>query len=173
MRAARVGAWWWWGALSSWGSTVPAVIAAIQGNSACCSSAVSSGSPHSRFMFWIACPEAPFTRLSITAAGMGVMCVCVWGGWRGGRSKEVQHLWGCPDSGAGVGAAGCVPSAAAAGAREAGGHTATRGCLQVWPRAVGLRGRAGTAGGGGGAIPGGGPSGWHRRGRTARQGPNQ
>ncbi len=41
-----------------------------QGNSACCSSAVSSGRPHNRFMFWMACPEAPLTRLSMTAGEM-------------------------------------------------------------------------------------------------------
>ena len=34
------------------------------GNSAICSSPAVSGSPNIRFMFWIACPAEPFTRLS-------------------------------------------------------------------------------------------------------------
>lgn len=34
---------------------------------ACCRSPVSSGMPITTFRFWIACPDAPFTRLSITA----------------------------------------------------------------------------------------------------------
>lgn len=42
-----------------------------QGKSACCSSAVSSGRPNSRFMFWMACPLAPLTRLSITGGREG------------------------------------------------------------------------------------------------------
>ena len=37
------------------------------GNMACCSKPVSSGKPMSRLRFWIACPDAPLTRLSITA----------------------------------------------------------------------------------------------------------
>src|SRR5512136_2375216 len=35
------------------------------GKSAIMSRAVSSRRPHMRFMFWTACPEAPFTRLSM------------------------------------------------------------------------------------------------------------
>ena len=38
-----------------------------QGNMACCSSPVSSGMPITTFRFWMACPDAPFTRLSMTA----------------------------------------------------------------------------------------------------------
>ncbi len=34
------------------------------GNSAICSSPIVSGNPNIRFMFWIACPAEPFTRLS-------------------------------------------------------------------------------------------------------------
>src|SRR6185503_4637922 len=34
------------------------------GNSAICSSPAVSGNPNIRFMFWIACPAEPFTRLS-------------------------------------------------------------------------------------------------------------
>lgn len=37
------------------------------GNRACCNKPVSSGIPMTTFRFWMACPEAPFTRLSITA----------------------------------------------------------------------------------------------------------
>src|SRR5262249_21435401 len=39
---------------------------AAHGNSGSCSSPVVSGRPAIRFMFCTACPEAPFTRLSIT-----------------------------------------------------------------------------------------------------------
>ena len=40
------------------------------GNSAICSSPAVSGSPNIRFMFWIACPAEPFTRLSSTEMTM-------------------------------------------------------------------------------------------------------
>ena len=40
------------------------------GNSAICSSPVVSGNPNIRFMFWIACPAEPFTRLSSTEMTM-------------------------------------------------------------------------------------------------------
>ena len=39
---------------------------AHHGNSACCSSPVVSGTPSITFRFWMACPDAPLTRLSIT-----------------------------------------------------------------------------------------------------------
>ncbi len=38
----------------------------VHGNSAICSSPMVSGNPSIRFMFWIACPAEPFTRLSST-----------------------------------------------------------------------------------------------------------
>src|SRR6185437_6582394 len=40
------------------------------GNNAICSSPVVSGPPNIRFMFWMACPAEPFTRLSSVAITM-------------------------------------------------------------------------------------------------------
>ena len=73
-------------------STTPGrcCLAPAHGNMACCSSAVSSGRPNSRFMFWMACPEAPFTRLSITAgrqAGRAGRSAAEW--------RQVACLWNC------------------------------------------------------------------------------
>lgn len=43
---------------------------ALYGNSGCCVRPVVSGNPQATFMFWIAWPAAPFTRLSMTDSTM-------------------------------------------------------------------------------------------------------